>query len=122
MATNLPTPTKQDSAEGTKFFFDSYGQSPLEFLSIEIDAATAFFQSRGFDLDAALITATTILKQAKSEGVPIFKVLDTLKLYDGLQISALVAQILNNDRKSTSTLGYKLANIDAGIQARNIAA
>ena len=72
--------------------------------------------------DAALVTATTILKQSKSEGVPVFKVLDTLKLYDGLQISALVAEILNNDRKSTSTLGYKLANVDAAIQTRNIAA
>jgi hypothetical protein len=122
MATNLPTPIKQDSAEGTKLFFDSYGQAPLEFLATEIDAATAFFESRGFDTDAALLTATTILKQSKSEGVPVFKVLDTLKLFDGLQISALVAEILNNDRKSTSTLGYKLANVDAAIQTRNIAA
>lgn len=121
MATNLPTPIKQDSAEGTKLFFDSYGQKPLEFLSNEIDAATAFFESRGFDTDAALLTATTILKQSKSEGVPVFEVLDTLKLYDGLQISALVAEILNNDRKSTSTLGYKVANIDTSSQTRNIA-
>lgn len=121
MATNLPTPIKQDSAEGTKLFFDSYGQKPLEFISNEIDSATAFFESRGFDTDAALLTATTILKQAKSEGVPVFKVLDTLKLYDGLQISALVAEILNNDRKATSTLGYKVSNLDTSSQTRNIA-
>jgi len=121
MPTNLPSPIKQDSAEGTKLFFDSYGQKPLEFLSNDIDAATAFFESRGFDNDAALLTATTILKQAKSEGVPVFKVLDTLKLFDGLQISALVAEILNNDRRATSTLGYRVANVDSSNQTRNIA-
>lgn len=122
MATNLPSPIKQDSAEGTKLFFDSYGQAPLEFLAVEIDASIAFFTSRGFDRDAALSTAVTILKQAKSEGVPVFKVLDTLENFDGLQISALVSNILNNDRLSTSKLGYKLPGSNISNLIRNIAA
>jgi len=41
---SLPIPAKQDSAAGTKLFFDRYGQSPLEFSANEVTAAIAFFK------------------------------------------------------------------------------
>lgn len=117
---SLPIPAKQDSASGTKLFFDQYGQQPLEFAANEVTAAIGFFQSRGFDDDAATLTAQVLLKQAKVDGTPVFKILDTLKTFNGVQISAIVAEILNNNRNSTSTLGYRTEIIEKQNQTRNI--
>ena len=108
MATNLPAKQFNDSAAGTKLFFDSYGKEPLEFSAADVNAATVFFQKFGFDEDASLVTATTLLKQAKLEGLPLFELLDGLKDLETLQISALVSEILNNNRVPTSTLGFKV--------------
>lgn len=120
MATNLPENLIPDSANATKLFFDSYGQEPLEFNSIDVDASIVFFETKGFDKDAATITAVTLLKQAKIENQPIFQILDTLKGFSNLQLSALVGEILNNNRPSTSTLGFRVANSNKISQTRNI--
>jgi hypothetical protein len=122
MSTSLPITSKQDSASGTKLFFDTYGQSPLEFLTNEVDAAKAFFTSRGFSDDAATLTSAVLLKQAKLDRVPVFKILDTLKTLEGVQLNALVAEILNNNRGKTSTLGYRIVIFNKENQTRNIAA
>lgn len=122
MRTNLPAPTTTDSASATKLFFDEYGQAPLEFAANEVEAAIGFFQSNGFDRDAAEITAAVILRQAKLEGVPAFQIIDQLKFLDGLKLSALVGEILNNNRPSSSALGFKMANADDELKTRNIAA
>ena len=119
---SLPLEASQDSASGTKLYFDAYGKEPLEFLANEVSAAIGFFQARGFDNDAALSTATVLLKQAKLDGLPIFKILDTLKTFDGVQISALVAEILNNNRPVSSTLGFKYRDVEKQNQIRNIIA
>lgn len=121
MATNLPVTQDQDSASGTKLFFDAYGQAPLEFNATEIDAAISFFTKNGFETDAAVVVSAAILKQAKLDAVPIFNLLDTLKKFDELQISAFVAEILNNNRVPTSTLGFRTPDVRPA-QIRNIAA
>lgn len=110
MTTNLPSQTVPDSAESTKLFFDTYGQRPLEFNATEVDACVAFFTGFGFDNDAALTISSVLLKQAKLEGLTVFNILDTLTKLDSLKISALVSEILNNNRTPTSTLGYRVAN------------
>lgn len=117
---SLPTPIKEDSAAGTKLYFDQYGDSPLEFSANEVTAAIAFFQSRGFENDAALVTAQVLLKQAKLDNIPVFKIIDTLKTFNGVQISALVAEILNNNRNAASTLGYRTNLVEKQNQTRNI--
>lgn len=122
MATNLPSRDIQDSAQSTKVFFDTYGQQPLEFQANEVEAARNFFESKGFASDAATTTSITILKQAKIEGIPVFKILDTLSGLTSIQLSALVGEILNNNRPSTSTLGYRLASVTKQNQTRNIIA
>jgi hypothetical protein len=73
-----------DSAAGTKLFFDSYGQDPLEFNTNDVSATIGFFESKGFASDAALVVSTVLLKQAKIDDTPIFKILDTLKDFNGL--------------------------------------
>lgn len=122
MSTNLPSPTVVDSAQFTKQFFDSYGNEPLEFPANDVEATVSFFQSRGFDRDAAEITAGVMLKQAKLDNMPIFELLDTMKKLDGLQISALIAEVLNNNRPSSSVLGYRQSPNLQDVKVRNVAA
>jgi hypothetical protein len=119
MATNLPARELSDSAAATKLYFGTYNDAPLYFTATEVAVTINFFEKRGFDKDAAQVTSTALLKQAKVEGVPITQVLDQLKGYNDLEISGLVAQILNNNRTATSTLGYR-QNIEDVTKSRNI--
>lgn len=105
--TNLPEKVLQDSGARTKLFFDSYGKEPLSYKVPDIDAAINFFRKKGFSDPATQLSAVVLLKQAKLENIPINQILDTLGALDDLQISALVGEILNNHRPSTSTLGYR---------------
>jgi hypothetical protein len=121
MSTNLPIEIKEDSAAGTKLYFDNYGEDPLEFPANDVAVTIAYFKGAGFDEDAALVTAMTLLRQAKLDGTPIYEILDTLKGLKDLDLSQLVGEILNNNRVSTSTLGFRVANV-VPTQSRNIAA
>jgi hypothetical protein len=121
MSTALPLLEVQDSAQSTKLFFDQYGIKPLEFSANDVSGAIGFFESKGFNNDAAISTASAILKQAKLDGIPVFQLLDTLKGFNNLQLSALVSEILNNNRTSTSTLGYRYDTVPKTEIVRNIA-
>lgn len=122
MSTNLPNEIINDSAAKTKLFFDSYGDYPLEFSANDIDATIGFFENAGFDKDAAVVISASILKQAKKDSMPVFKILDSLKKFNNIEISALVAEILNNDRSSISTLGFKVSTVVKENLVRNIRA
>lgn len=118
--TNLPYTVPNDSAAGTKLYFDQYGDVPLEFPSAEVDAVIGFFKSKGFGEQAAQTTSMVLLKQAKIDNMQVFKLLDTLKNFEGLQLSTLVGEILNNNRSNSSTLGFKVVSVDKYNQTRNI--
>jgi hypothetical protein len=122
MNTNLPQKVVEDSASATKLFFDEYGQAPLEFSATDVEAAIGFFQGQGFDRDAAELTAMVVLRQAKFEKIPVFKLIDQLKNLDGMKLSALVGEILNNNRPSSSALGFKMGKVDDELKTRNISA
>ena len=117
---NLPYAAPNDSAAGTKLYFDQYGQVPLEFSGADVDAVIGFFKSKGFGEQAAQSTGMIILKQAKIDNMPVFELLDTLKNFEGLQLSTLVGEILNNNRSNSSTLGFKVVSVDKYNQTRNI--
>lgn len=118
--TNLPYTVPTDSAAGTKLYFDQYGQVPLEFSGAEVDAVVGFFKSKGFGEQAAQTTGMVLLKQAKIDNMQVFTLLDTLKNFEGLQLSTLVGEILNNNRSNSSTLGFKVVSVDKYNQTRNI--
>lgn len=120
MPTNLPPREYNDSAQATKLFFDSYGKAPLEFNANEVGAALAFFESKGFDTDASALTSAVLLKQARSEEIGVFSLLDNLKGLNSVQLSSIVAEILNNDRPVTSTLGYRAVKVENELVNRNI--
>ena len=117
---NLPLPNIQDSAEATKLFFEQYGTQPYEFTANEINSAVAFFEKKGFKQAAARSTAIALLRQARFENIPVFQLIDTLEGFDELKLSAIVAEILNNNRKSISTLGYKVVNVSKRDISRDV--
>jgi hypothetical protein len=119
--TNLPSQQVEDSAAGTKLFFNNYGQETLEFNANDVNSTVSFFEKNGFEKDAALVVSTVLLKQAKLDGTPIYKILQSLEQFDGLSLSQVVGEILNNNRTPTSTLGFRTPNIKV-TQSRNIAA
>ena len=121
MPTNLPAKEIQDSAARTRLYFNQYGKEPLEYNAVDYDAAIMFFLDKGFDNSAAEVVATSLLKQAKLENMPITKVLDDITGLEQLEISALVAEVLNNNRPATSTLGYRTPVEDVSKQ-RNVSA
>ena len=121
MATNLPIQTIEDSAAGTKLYFDTYGEQALEFPANDVSFTQAFFEKAGFEPDAASVVTMTLLRQAKIDGTPITQILDTLKNFPTIELSQLVGEILNNNRVPTSLLGFRTTDVKPN-QTRNIAA
>lgn len=122
--TNLPPNTNtNDSATGTKDFFNSYYNAGISLSAGDIDAAVGFFESRGFDITAANSIAATLLSQSKIENVNIFQILDTLKNLNELQVSRVVSEILNYNRLNISILGYKVdTSANNQFESRNVLA
>lgn len=117
---NLPNIANADSADEVKTFFDTYFTETLSFPAAEIDATIGFFQKRGFDTLASQSTAIVLLQQAKIDGVNIFDLLDTLKGLEDIQLSAIVAEVLNYNRQKISTLGYRRPTPGEFLETRNI--
>jgi hypothetical protein len=118
MSVNLPE--TQSPAQQMKKFFDRNFNKAVTFPAGDIDASVAFFMKRGFDQTSAMSTAITVLNQARLENVPPFKILDTFKNLTDLQLSQVVAQIVNTYRENTSFLGYRVAPASDTYESRNI--
>lgn len=99
-----------------------YYQQPLELNADVLFAIQGFFSSRGFDDVSSQSIAVTIIKQAKKDNYNPMQILDTLKGLDSVEISALVSEILNNNRFKTSFLGYTRGFVPNDEVARNILA
>jgi hypothetical protein len=117
---NLPNTANTDSSDGVKSFFDTYFTEPISFPAAEIDATIGFFEKRGFDKLASQSTAIVLLQQAKIDGVKVFDLLDTLEGLQEIQLSAIVAEVLNYNRQKISTLGYRRESTGELLETRNI--
>jgi hypothetical protein len=117
---SLPITTQTNDKRVTSFF-DKYFTAKLEFASNEVDAVIAFFEKRGFEKAAAISTGSILLQQAKLDGIKVFVLLDTLKGFDEVKLSAVVAEVLNYNRLSTSVLGFKNTTSANTLEKRNIA-
>ena len=119
--TNLPvTPAKKGSDSDVKNFFNQYFTEKLSFPSNDVDAVIGFFESRDFERTAAISFATALLEQAKIDDVKVFKLLDTLKGLDNVQLSVVVGEVLNFNRSKTSTLGFKRDSNVSKLEQRNV--
>lgn len=116
MASNLPP----QSPDGVKQFFDNLFQDQITFPAAEIDASVGFFVKRGFDQISASSTAIVLLTQARADNVPVFELIDKLKGLTDVQLTQVIAQVLNANRESTSLLGYRVAAVVNTFEARNI--
>ena len=117
---NLPQTGYSSSDQPVRELFDAYYTEKLEFPSNDVDAVLAYFGKRGFGDRASASIASTLLQQAKLDGVPVFKLLDTLKGLDDSQLSGLVAEILNYTRSKTSSLGFQVPTENNIVESRNI--
>lgn len=120
MATNLPTQTSIDSSQEVKQFFDKYYLNQISFPSNQIDAVVGFFLQNGFDQESARSTSIVLLNQAREDNVNVFTLIDTLKTLDDVQLSQVVAQILNAYREKISVLGYRVSISVDEYESRNI--
>jgi len=119
--TNLPiSKLSNDSSEPVKQFFDKFYTRAVSFPAAQIDAVVSFFLKRDFDQDSTRSTAIVLLNQARIDNVDVFEILDTMKSLTDLQMSQVVAQILNGYRENTSLLGYRVASIENPFESRNI--
>lgn len=121
MTSSLPNdPIVNGSDKEVKQFFDRYYTKQLTYPSNEVDAVISFFTKRGFDDSSAIAVSGVLLQQAKIDNIKIFKLLDTLKGLDEVQLSAIVAEVINYNRNKTSTVGYRLTDTVDKLERRNI--
>lgn len=122
MSTNLPSQltTPSDSSTEVRTFFDKFFVQQVSFPSNQIDAVVGFFLKNGFDIESARSTGIVILNQARQDNVNVFELLDTLKTLTDVQLSQVVAQVLNSYREKTSLLGYRVAPLVDDYESRNI--
>lgn len=111
---------KNDSAGEVKEFFNKYFTKQISFTSNQVDSVVGFFEKRGFEKQSAIAVSTAILQQANLEGTPVYSILDTLKGLNEVQLSQLVATILNVNRSKSSALGYQISPKEKSREARNI--
>jgi hypothetical protein len=115
---NLPI-APQDNGE-VRNFFDKFFLNQITFPSNQIDAIVGFFLKRGFDDDAARSTSIVLLNQARLENVNPFQLLDTIKGLTDVQLSSVVTEVLNVYRDRSSSLGFKIINVEETAESRNI--
>lgn len=117
---NLPIKENTDSSNEVRRFFNNYFNEPITFPAEQIDAVVGYFRGRGFDELASNSTAIVLLQQAKLDDVNVFQLLDTLKGLTELQLSAVVAEVLNYNRQKTSTLGFRQQDTSELLEKRNV--
>lgn len=93
--------------EATTEFFNNFYNLEISYNPSEVDAVIGYFLKRGFEKTAAINTASVLLQQAKIDELNVQQLLDTLKGVDEVQLSLIVAQILNFNREKTSVLGFR---------------
>jgi uncharacterized protein (UPF0297 family) len=111
---------KQESKELTKKFFDNYYNREISYNAADVDAVIGYFLKRDFDNIAAVNTASVLLQQANKDQITVFQLIDTLKGVNDVQLSNIVAQILNLNRSKVSTLGYKIPEEKQLFEQRQI--
>jgi hypothetical protein len=109
-----------ESKDLTQKFFDNYYNRQISYNANEVDAVISYFLKRGFDQIAAVNTASILLQQAELDNITVFQLIDTLKGVTDVQLSNVVAQILNLNRSKTSTIGYRIPEVKLLFDQRNI--
>lgn len=81
-----------------------------------------FFTSRGFDVVASELITEVVMTQAKTDGYSPMQILDSMKSLNDVELSGIMAEILNFNRYKSSSLGYLPPIIPNSEITRNIIA
>lgn len=120
MATSTISNKAAESATDATKYLNRYLNQPINYKPGEVDAVIGYFLKRGFDEIAAVNTASVLLQQAFIDDIPVFQLIDTLKGVNDVQLSNIVAQILNVSRSNCSTIGYRVNSEDLLFDQRNV--
>ena len=109
---SIPAPNieSKNSKEITTEFFNNFYDIEINYNPSEVDAVIGYFLKRGFGKVSAINTASVLLQQAKIDELNVQELIDTLKGVTDVQLSLIVAQILNFNREKTSVLGFRDEN------------
>jgi len=119
LLSNIPVENKPNS---TVKFFDQYYEKPVELDNNILIAAKSFFEKRGFEGVGAELVASVILSQSKRDNINPIVVLDSLQGMNNVELSGLVAEVLNFNRFKTSNLGIYMNFSPPDEVQRNIIA
>ncbi len=122
MYTNIPIDPTTSSSDKTLKVFDNYNTPPVQLNNNVLTAMVGFLEKNGFSNGSAESIAIAILAQAKKDGYNAMALLDTLKGLNGVELSALIAEILNFNRFKTSSLGIIQQVLPVDDVKRNIVA
>ena len=115
------TDSRTLSTEATPEYYKNFYENDIAYNPEEVDATIGYFLKRGFDKVAAINTASVILQQAKIDNLNVQQLLDTLTGVTDVQLSVIVAQILNINRSKTSAIGFAKKEIDLDLfDQRNV--
>ncbi len=101
--TNLPTELNKNPT--TKEFEGYQNLKPNSDPNV-YSAMIGFFSNKGFEPVAAEVITETIMTQAKTDGYSPMQILDSMRSLNEIEMSAIVAEILNFSRYKSSSLGY----------------
>ena len=104
---NIP-PAANPSSD-TVQAFDDYFVDPIELDATVLAAVTGFFTNKGFGEVSSEYIAVTIVTQSMQDGYNPMQLLDTLRGLASVELSGLVAEILNYNRFKSSSLGFATA-------------
>lgn len=114
---NIPI---QVTSDQTVQAFDDYYSAPLEIDPTVLAAMKGFFTNRNFGEVAAESISIVIITQAKRDSYNPMQILDSLRGLDSVELSGIVAEILNYNRFKTSSLGYAQTFVTNAEVERNI--
>lgn len=103
-------------------FLTGISEKRLELNASEYDAVVGFFTNKDYDQQSAQTIGYIVMAQAKTDNVPVFEILDSLSTTTNIELSQIVAEILNSNRYKTSVLGYKNERSSNSYANRNIKA
>jgi hypothetical protein len=103
MYSNIPVSSETNS---TLTAFDQYNKEIVEINPTALAVIKAFFTSKGFGEVAADTISSILIIQCKNDGYNPMVILDSLKGLESVELSGIVAEILNYNRFKSSSLGY----------------
>lgn len=101
------TQQEKSKIDLTPEYFNNFYNIEISYNPSEVDAVIGYFLKRGFGKTSAINTASVLLQQAKIDELNVQELIDTLKGVTDVQLSLIVAQILNLNRDKTSVLGFR---------------